>query len=359
MTQRRSTPALIAFGLLAATLAGCSSSSTPEASADCGILDPVSATARPLTDATKMALETNDFAGAAISDRTATLELMRDTNGNYALEVSNIPMESSKNVEALRLVENELFLRRYPDTTTKSSEWVSYGLTSANDPSLFDIGAIMDMVIIGSESTVPGLYQLDDTLSSSFANWQTWEREDGMVAGDCEYDFKNTDDAVVSVHLDAQGRVTRFYYANTQAHATLKVSYDPVVIEKPSPVSSITPEEAVNQALDQATIEELTVLGGTIDRGLRAMAAMTNLAPNSGSVITDLARSGDLPTGVSIDAISDTGVRTTIWDGTAASGAAPQITTWLEISSASGKVCVTLSQTVSEVSTVKPSACTW
>ena len=360
LSPRRALPALAAL-----TLASCSSNTTSNTALNCAALDPATAASAPLTQATFLALETNDFAKAASleDDVVVSVEFKRDATGNFSFDATNTPPPASPNeeaVEAIRLVDGEVFVRYHG---SNDNRWTPLGSDFVADLTT-ELDTLMNEMITGSESITTGVYQLNDTLETSFQNWQSWTRKNGMIADACEYAYTNTDGSSVSVILDADGRVMEFSYANTDARANLRVGYDPQTIQAPA-LSSVNPSDDADstpqEALDQVTPTELEQLATALDRELRSIAAQLNIAPNSRGAILEMIRAGALATNLKIDAIAASGTRTTIWDrsATAQATSIPDTISWLELTSGDSTLCVSLSDAPATASVVRSGACTW
>lgn len=355
MNSRRFTSIALSAATLV-SLAACGNDSAPAASSqaapDCALLDPASSSQMPLSEATSIELRTNDVAGAtmATEEINVTVTVQRDRQGSYSYDTSGLPQSAGTEFEAIRVIGGEVFTRAAGTTT-----WAQFS-SNNNAPDLakqFDTS--IENAITGSESIATGVYQLQDTVSGSFADWSSWAREEGVVGTDCEYDFKNTTGSTVSVHLDARSRVTFFYYMNSDVRAELRVSYEPVTITKPTDVSDAATEDLTDEA-SQTEIAAISAFANSLDREIRSTAATSGSSPQDTQALDNIIKSGDLSGEFSITGVTETGVSVQV---VPSSEALPATLQRLEISRGDVKVCMTISQDVTTASVITPGGCTW
>jgi hypothetical protein len=343
---------LVSTLAVAGLLTACSNSAEPKISAtpDCVLLDPVAAASTPLSTATRVELRTNDVAGAAsaTTDINAVVILERDNNGGYALETLNLLTEPT-DLTDLRIVDGELFVRY-----TSAKEWSALGAAGSED--LAEQDTAIDDVVIGEASIAPGAYQLNDTLSASFKDWSSWSREEGIVGESCEFKYSNTNGSTITVHVDANQRLTRFFYANTAVRADLRVSYEPVTIAKPTDVSEASPDENREAIIEQDKVASVTTFAQTIDREIRSIAAQTGDSPQASKVLRYIVDAGDLSGEFSITGITAAGTTVEI---TPTTGELPDTLQYLEVSRDGVKVCMKISTNASTASSVTQNGCTW
>lgn len=304
----------------------------------------------PLTDATSIELKTNDFAGAAMTEVSATVTVQRDLAGSYAYEASGLPQGSEKELEAIRIINGAVFAR-----TPGSTAWAKFDPNGAKADLAEQFDASIENAITGSESIAPGVYQLNDTISGSFADWSSWTREDGVVGSDCEYDFRNTTGSTVSLHLDARSRVTFFYYMNPDVRAELRISYEPVEITKPTEVSETLTEDLAEEATETETAS-ISSFANALDREIRSMAAMGGSSPQDSSHLRYIIESGGLSGEFSIIGLTEAGVSVQV---VPAGEELPSALQRLEIARNDVKVCMSISNDPATASVVTPGGCTW
>jgi hypothetical protein len=347
---------ILAASPVIAACSSSSSSSTTEASA-CATLDPIAAASALLTAATKVSFITNDTAGETPTD--VTVEISRDNAGNFAATTAGIVFKEANQLVEERIVDGSLFEMYHPDSPNPDG-WIAAGPAPADVSLALDTS--INEFVTGSSSVAPGVYQLDDTLSSSFTTWQSWPKELGKVGTDCEYEFTQPANAggVVAMLVDSSQRLTRFHYSNTDVHGTLQISYSPVTIEMPEGARALDKTE-LNTATLAAITSQLESAATGFDRNLRSFAVQTASSdPRAADAVREALESDGAPASATVTAFTPKGSAVVARDGVLMPSLslllAPSVS-MIELSKGQASVCIQLSAAANMPATITSTAC--